>query len=72
MTAITNIWVNGPDPEAAALERARDLGYKDPRVARTLTVRGSQFAGVAVVIAEGEAEAEAHRAGLRRSKREAR
>jgi prolyl-tRNA editing enzyme YbaK/EbsC (Cys-tRNA(Pro) deacylase) len=66
-----NIWAMGPDPKAEALEVARELGYKDPVVARTLTVNGQQFAGVAVIVAEGQDEADAH-AQARRRRRQAR
>jgi hypothetical protein len=64
----TNIWTNGPDPELVALARARELGFKDPRVARTVVVQGSRSVLVGVIVAEGEEEARAHREARRRGR----
>ena len=66
MMAATNIWTSGPDPEVHALARARELGYKDPRVARTVLIHGTHASLVAVIVADGEAEAEQHREPQRR------
>jgi hypothetical protein len=66
--SVTNIWTNGPEPDAVALERAREIGYRDPVVARTVVVQGSRTVLVGVIVAEGEEEAESHRAARRRSR----
>lgn len=66
-----NIWFNGPEPEARehALAEARRLGYKAPVVARVVPVRGSRVTLLGVIVADGEAEAEASREARRLGKR---
>jgi hypothetical protein len=59
---------NGPEPEcrAAALTRAAELGYTDPRVVRVVAVQGTRSTLLAVVVADGEEAAEAERQPRRR------
>jgi hypothetical protein len=47
---------NGPEAEArtAALARAAELGYTDPRIVRVLSVHGLRANLLAVVVADGE------------------
>jgi len=66
--SIVPIWVSGPDPEAAARRLARQLGYRDPVVARRVLVQGSRSNSVCIIVAEGPEEAEANRVAGRRRK----
>lgn len=74
MTAITNIWVSATSkrPEEPAKARARELGYADPHVARTVLVQGTHGGLIAVIVAEGKEEAEANAAARRRGSRSVR